>query len=253
MQARLQRLLRRSSRPQWPRLLSRAQGRTDASLLLVVAVIMAVGGMLAAIVIQSNPATRGFAAGELQFARPMADIATGGWATTPLWDKLDEVTADDATTEIQSSNDPISDPFEVQLSAVSDPSLSTGHILRYRVAQVGTKTATVDVALYQGATLIASDIQQTLTTTYQTFTYTLSGAEADAITNYSDLRVRVTASATGAGDLTTALATWIELEVPGLPTPTSAITPTNTPTNTPTDTPTNTPTDTATATPTDTP
>jgi hypothetical protein len=57
----------------------------------------------------------------------------------------------------------------VLLSPVTDPVTSIGHIVRYRVAMTGTKTATVDAALYQGTTLIASDVQQTLTGVYQTF------------------------------------------------------------------------------------
>jgi hypothetical protein len=206
-----------------------------------------------------------------QFARPALDITTGFWTVTPLWNKLAETAPDDATTQIQSGADPVNDTFEVKLSPVTDPATSSGHIVRYRVAQIGTRTATVDASLYQGATLIASDVQQTLTTAYQTFSFTLSAVQADAITDYTDLRVRVVANASGTGTATNVLATWIELEVPEIlptstptpspvpptPTDTPTPTPTNTPTNTPvsTDTPTNTPapTDTPTATATPTP
>ena len=156
MQARLRGLRRRLS-GRWSRTLSHTRGRTEGSFLVALGALVA-AGIVVALALRAGPALPSFAQGNEQFARPIADVATGGWGITPLWDKLDEVAPDDATTEIQSSNDPINDPFEVQLSAVTDPGVSTGHLLRYRVAQAGTKTATVDAALYQGLTLIATDM-----------------------------------------------------------------------------------------------
>ena len=206
----------------------------------------------AALLIGLSPSSPGLAAGP-QPGRPIADITTGGWTVIPLWDKLDEAAPDDAASEVSSSSDPIIDAFEVLLSSVIDPASSIGHIVRYRVAMTGTKATTVDAALYQGATMIAADVQQVPTAAYQTFSFTLSGAQADAITNYSDLRVKLIANSTGAGTTTNVLVTWIEFEAPEVaidtPTPTATDTPTTTPT--PTDTPTATPT--ATNTPTTTP
>src|SRR3990172_7874252 len=236
---RLQRLLTNARGP-WAKLVGQAYGRAQVVAILVVLGLVVLALALAATFSPRSP-TRGLAQ-TAQFARPALDIATAGaWGTAPLWEKLDEVTADDTATEIQSGTDPNNDPFEVQLSSVTDPQSSVGHIVRYRVTKTGTKAATVDVALYQGATLIRADIQQTVTDLYQTFTFTLTAAEADAIIDYTDLRVRVTANASGPVDPTSVRATWIELEVPEPPTPTPLPpTPTDTPTPVPppTDTPT---------------
>ncbi|MEX0786025.1 MAG: cohesin domain-containing protein, partial [Dehalococcoidia bacterium] len=229
-------------------------GGADRPAILIVLLLVVAAGLAVALVVSFRPSSSGLAQTGSQFARPSSDFATGGWGTTPLWDKLDEAIPDDATTEIQSSNDPIADPFEVGLSAVLDPQSSANHAVRYRATKTGDGTATLDAELYQGAALIASDVQRTLTTAYQDFSFTLSSGEADLITNYSDLRVRITADSTAGTVVTNALVTWIELEVPEIPptvtpTPQSTPTPTVTPTASATATPTTPPTPTVTSTP----
>jgi hypothetical protein len=131
-----------------------------------------------------------------------------------VWDKLDDVTPDDSASEVRSKNDPSDDTLEVDLSEVDDPESSSGHIVRYAVAKSGAKTTTVDVSLLQKDEPVAADSQRTLTDSYETFSFTLTADQADAITDYSELRVHLTATAGGSGDQTRALATWIELEVP---------------------------------------
>lgn len=121
-----------------------------------------------------------------QFARPDADITTQ-WTTTPLWSKMDEVSADD-TDFIQDSTS--GHVAEVSLSNVSDPLSSTGHVVRWR-RRSGTSPS-VTIGLYQGATLIASSTDTTTTGSFTDTSFTLSGAEADAITDYNDLRLRFT-------------------------------------------------------------
>jgi hypothetical protein len=57
----------------------------------------------------------------------------------------------------------------------------------------GGATTTYTLSLYQGATLIASGTPTVNNTTaYATITYTLSAAQADAITDYAALRLRLT-------------------------------------------------------------
>ena len=157
-----------------------------------------------------------------QFARPSADVSAGLYTTTPLWEKLDDVTADDDTTEILSANNPVESDgtgFEVRLSALSDPQTSSGHTLRFRAQkQTGGRTLDVSCRLYQGTTAISP--VRTLTnlgTTYTTHTYTLAAGEADAISDYSDLRMRCWSSVSGGGSATSAAFTWIELETPDAP------------------------------------
>jgi hypothetical protein len=148
----------------------------------------------------------------MQYARPIADILVGSWGTTPLWDKLDEVAPDDATTQVQSANRPTNDTFEVRLSSVTDPQSSSGHVVRIRM--YGNTSHTWSAYLYQGATLIKTLVSGAVPpSSYITNSYMLTAGEADSITNYADLRVRIVANGSANGR---EYVTWIELEVPNL-------------------------------------
>lgn len=136
-----------------------------------------------------------------QYGRPSSDISNiGSWEDSTygdndniLWDELDEVVPDDNVTAIKSKNNPAStDTFEVKFAAVTDPVDSQRHYVRFRARiEKGFRTITHKAQLYQGAVLIAESTAFTLTTSYQTFYYLLTGAEADSITDYSNLRIRV--------------------------------------------------------------
>jgi hypothetical protein len=124
-----------------------------------------------------------------QFARPDADITTD-WTTTPLWSKVDEASADDADFIQDSTSGHVA---ELNLSDVSDPVSASTHVVRWR-RRSGT-SPNVTIALYQGATLIASSTDTTTSGSFADASFTLSGAEADAITDYTDLRLRFTNNA----------------------------------------------------------
>ena len=143
-----------------------------------------------------------------QFARPSGDlfIETGytdeGGAATDLYLSVDEVSANDSDY-IESPDVPTADAVVLSLGAITDPAVGTGHIVRYRYAKsaAGGDTINLDVELRQGyvnegtpGTLIASwshtDISDTLTTASQT----LTGPQADAITNYAALSLRIVAN-----------------------------------------------------------
>ena len=143
----------------------------------------------------------------MQYGRPIADITVGGWGTPPLWDKIDEVTPDDAATQVQTGNNPSNDPCEVRLLAVNDPLIDSGHTLRVRAYTTGSGNLTY--GLYQGTTQIASQTS-VLGGAYATFAINLTPEQIGAITNYADLRVRLTAN----GSSGRIRVTWIELEVP---------------------------------------
>lgn len=102
---------------------------------------------------------------------------------------------------------------EVKLSAVTDPVSSANHVLSVRARRTGTSTGG-NVELRCGATLITA-FNHAETTSFVTYTYTLSGAEADAITDYSDLRIIFEAN-TGASPREM-LYSWAELAVPDAP------------------------------------
>jgi len=124
----------------------------------------------------------------VQLIRPTSDITTGAWTPSTgltLFGVLDEVVADDADYITTTS----ASTAEVGLGSATDPLLSTGHTIRYRAKGTGTLT----VKLMQGTTTIATHVPS-ITTSFQLFTFTLSGAEADSITNYSNLRLQFISS-----------------------------------------------------------
>ena len=156
-----------------------------------------------------------------QFARPDSDVSTGTWTATPLWSKLDETVADDTTTQIDSGDVlDVENAFQVGLSDVTDPNSSSGHILRVRHDRATnqivdiTDTVTITVRLKQGGTTIASTTNSG-SNNYATLTLTLSAAEANAITNYADLRAEVAVIRGQELDGRQQIRiTWIEFEVP---------------------------------------
>jgi hypothetical protein len=143
-----------------------------------------------------------------QFGRPSTDTTREAWeeddgGTTAIFDQIDEASIDDGDF-IRSALAPTSDVYVTKLTALEDPVSSTGHIVRYRYGKDAAGGAQIDltVQLREGyvsegtpGTLIATlgthtDISDTLTTE----AVTLSGGEADAITDYADLFLRFVAN-----------------------------------------------------------
>ena len=138
-----------------------------------------------------------------QFARPSVDTFRDNWeeddgVTTDIFDQIDEAVADNADF-IRTQLTPTSDVYVTKLTSVEDPLLSTGHIVRYRYAKNAAGGDAIDliVQLRQGyvnegtpGTLIASATHNGISETFTDGTINLSGAEADAITNYADLYLR---------------------------------------------------------------
>jgi hypothetical protein len=121
-------------------------------------------------------------------ARPASDVTTGAWSPNfgaSLFAVIDEVFAQDfnfiTTTSVSVS--------EVLLSEVPDPLSSSNHTINFRSRGQGTLV----VDLLQGAVVISS-YTPTLLPTFNSYSWTLTGPEADSITDYSDLRLRFTAS-----------------------------------------------------------
>jgi hypothetical protein len=156
-----------------------------------------------------------------QFARPSSDVSAGSWTPstgTTLWETLDETSASDSDF-VRSENDPSGSAAEVGLSSVTDPSVSTGHVARYRYQKGesgGGSPADIDliVRLRQGTTTIASQTHLDIATGFVAGTFTLDGAEADAITDYSLLRAQFEADKSAGARTSWAEVSWLELEVP---------------------------------------
>ena len=139
-----------------------------------------------------------------QTIRPASDISAGSWTPSSgstLWEMLDEVAHDDNGTYATGSNG--AGTFEVKLGTSTDPVSSVDHIVYAWGMAVGSgKGEDVVVSLYESTTLIATISAKWLPGrgTYAQLAYTLLGAEADAIADYTDLRVRVVEGSIGGGE-----------------------------------------------------
>ena len=159
-----------------------------------------------------------------QFVRPIADVDAGSWATAPLWSKIDEDIGgggDDVTiaSDAVGNNVNTSDlDLEGTNSGITDPAVSTGHILRVLWASDQSRDITGHFELWQGVpdtgSLIAEATVELVNTTEVETAYTLTGTEADAITDYNDLHFALWGRGTGGGPARTLVVDAAELEIP---------------------------------------
>ena len=179
-----------------------------------------------------------------QFSRPSSDQATGSWSATPLWSKIDDAVASADGTTISSDDNTSPDNADLQLSSVTDPQSSEGHIIRalWNKDASGGHTINAVCELWEGVpgtgTLRATLSSSGIGSTPATDSYTLSTAEADAISDYGNLYFRVSRQGDTGGnpngrrslvvdavelevpDVNTdraGRASWSELEVPDAP------------------------------------
>lgn len=138
-----------------------------------------------------------------QFARPSTDTTRDNWetetgGTTNLFQQIDESVANDADY-IRTQLTPTNDVYVTKLTSVTDPVSSSNHIIRFRYGKDASAGDQIDliVQLRQGytnegamGTLIASTTLTNIGGFPLAGSFTLSGAEADAITNYGDLYLR---------------------------------------------------------------
>ena len=144
-----------------------------------------------------------------QFGRPSADTSIGTYTdeaagTTNIYTHIDEdVSAPNDADYVRSVLAPANAPYVCALTSVEDPVSSTNHIVRYRYAKDAAGGAQIDltVQLRQGytnegspGTQIAQWTHTNISNTLATAAQTLSGAEADAITNYASLFLRFVAN-----------------------------------------------------------
>ena len=148
-----------------------------------------------------------------QTARPVSDITTDSWTTAPLWSKLNDVSDDTFVTG------PVSDDTsycEVKLGALTDPASSSGHTLyvRARVASGDGPAENLSWGLYQGATTIEVTSATISRTTITDYSLTLGAAQANNITDYTDLRVRLVQWDISGGENINVYDVW--MECPGI-------------------------------------
>lgn len=147
-----------------------------------------------------------------QYGRPASDI-TANWTPsigTTHWQCIDETPYSDTDYVSTTTNGRI---FQVSLSPLVDPISSTGHIIRIRAYASGSSSAEkITYALYEGTTVRATSPATSITrNSFNTYTLTLSAAQANAITNYANLSIKCTASMTTGETLRVS---WVEFEVP---------------------------------------
>jgi len=158
-----------------------------------------------------------------QFARPDGDLTTSGWnwatstasGATDLYLVIDEVILN-ITDNVQSSGVTAPNFYECTLGDVTDPAVSTGHVVRYHIKKNTSAGKTIDtlVELRQGATVVASWNHPNMSEVATQHNQTLTAAQADAITDYSDLRLRFTITHIGSGQYRALYLHWAEFEVP---------------------------------------
>ena len=163
-----------------------------------------------------------FSAGFIGFIRPDGDIESSDWTSTPLWQKLDEVAQDNATTEITTIFTGINSQtrdFEIRLSDPGDPpsgneviTLRTRFWLDEIIGLVNQRE--VKIQLKQGTT-----VKKTINTFanlsgYVTTNSVLSQAQKDSITNWNDLRVKLAYTVRHDSEFhqSNGKVTWIEMQ-----------------------------------------
>jgi hypothetical protein len=117
---------------------------------------------------------------------PAEDVTDGGWLPSENGADLAVMLADNDGDKYIYAREPTT--CEVLLLPFVDPASSTGHTVQCRM-WVDAGTRNVKVFLMQGATEKASWTQE-VTTTATVYTFTLSGAQADSITDYAALRLK---------------------------------------------------------------
>ena len=149
-----------------------------------------------------------------QYGRPVSTVSAGSWTASgaaTLHEAVDEITPNDATDYITAGS---LTTATFALGSLTDPLVSTGHIIRFRMMTLGGQgPERCTLRLYQGTTLIAQLADQSSRNSYATFEYTLLAAEADAITDYTALRLEVSVT-TIANNGEEARVTWMELQIP---------------------------------------
>jgi len=149
-----------------------------------------------------------------QFLRPNSDLVTNAnWTATPYFEKLDEVSFDDA--DFVSCGNSNNAAFELGLSSAAIPQAGTRTLrVRCKKGASGGNQRGLDFILKQGETTVQSGtVEANLTEVYSTVAITIS----NSITNYSTLSLEL--ASTGAvggagGNRRTVEVSWVEFEIP---------------------------------------
>ncbi len=157
--------------------------------------------------------------GPTQFGRPTSTLASGSWTAVGAATHhagTDEVTPNGDTDYVNSTTD--EDELQMTIDNLTDPAANTSHILSFTARSLsgGGQPERAEIHLFEGATQRASSGNFDLDrAAYATHLYTLTTAEADGITDYTNLRFRLHVHAVQAGE--EVRVTQAEFEVPSAP------------------------------------
>lgn len=144
--------------------------------------------------------------GFAQKAYPASDYASGSWATTPLYSKLDEEPYNDSD---YISCAGLGTECKLTLSTLEEPTSRSGHVLKVRAK--GNRTSTkLRVRLYSGTTQI---YEKTifLTTAWGAYNFEIPENVAEQITSYATVRVGLYVSSY---NTYTGYVSWVCLQTP---------------------------------------
>lgn len=139
----------------------------------------------------------------MRIARPISDIRNTGWVFTGGYTSIAAVTSAHPTNNSDTAGTPVdpttADYGEVLLSAITDPGTSDKHYLRVGLWKPSNnRNFSVEFRLMQNTVQIATRTVSSVSTTVpRYFAWELTAAETDAITDYSDLRVRFIPTTSG--------------------------------------------------------
>ena len=142
-----------------------------------------------------------------QYARPDSDVSDGSFLNasgnnTNLYQSIDESSASDSDYVISTDSSYAADNMTVGLSNVTDPENAANHVVRYRATGsggMGGSVPSLTVALLEGSTQRASSTNSSVATSFTDYNFSLSTSEANAISDYTDLRLKFTRAAAGSG------------------------------------------------------
>ena len=149
-----------------------------------------------------------------QTLRPTSDATNTG---TGGFGDIDEASASDADFWWGDNN--VAETLEVHVGDPTTP-LSGTCTVRYRIAKTnagtvdgGGNAVTVTAEVYEGATQQATDSAQTATGSWTPYEFTFA---ASAVTDWTDVRLRFTTSASGGSPANRrgGAVSWAELETP---------------------------------------
>lgn len=148
-------------------------------------------------------------------------IITVGWSGT--WTSIDEATRNDSdfieshTIPLESTTgEVVIATFEAGLSNISDPASSIEHILNhtYKKNLADGKTIDLTVELIENVTTRATRSYTNIGSAWVEANETLTATEIDSLSDYNDLRIKWTFTASGTGAARKGRVSWANLQAP---------------------------------------